>query len=201
MQRLHDEKRGQILAAAASLFATRPFHKVLLQEVAVEAGVGKGTLYTYFANKDALYLAVLYASFEKLVDCLKRSMEADEASNPRDTLDTVVHCFVDFGVQNPQMFVLLRSGPISEAAFVQWRVKIGELSDLIESIIRRGIRQGEMCDPHPELTARFVPGLVRAALIDGVAEHEPEVLSQHILRFLQASLLPSEAVGAARESP
>ena len=125
MQRLHDEKRDRILVAAASLFASRPFHKVLLQDVAVEAGVGKGTLYTYFENKDALYLAVLYANFEKLVDYLKRSMEADEASNPRDALDAVVRCFVDFGFQNPDVFVLLRSGPISPAAFAQWRVKLG----------------------------------------------------------------------------
>lgn len=201
MQRLHDEKRDRILDAAASLFAARPFHKVLLQDVAVEAGVGKGSLYTYFENKDALYLAVLYANFEKLVDYLKRSMGTDEASNPRDALDDVVRCFIDFGFQNPDVFVLLRSGPISEAAFAQWRVKMGELSDLIESIIRRGIRQGEMCDPHPELTARFVPGLVRAALIDGAIDHDPELLTQHILRFLQASLLPSEAVGLASESP
>ena len=90
VQKLDDEKRNRILSVAAELFATRPFHKVLLNDVAVEAAVGKGTLYTYFENKEALFLAVLYSGFEKLVDRLRRCIEVDETGSPREVLETIV---------------------------------------------------------------------------------------------------------------
>lgn len=51
-----DSKRSVILAAAAKLFNGRRFDKVKLEDVAVEAGVGKGTLYLYFKNKEDLFV-------------------------------------------------------------------------------------------------------------------------------------------------
>ena len=111
MQKLDDEKRNRILDVAAELFATRPFHKVLLNDVAVEAAVGKGTLYTYFENKEALFLAVLYSSFEKLVDRLRRCVEADETGSPRELMETIVGELVQHGFQNPHLIDLLRLVP------------------------------------------------------------------------------------------
>ena len=51
MQRPHEEKRRLVLAAAAKRFASHPSHKVRLDDIAAEARVGKGTLYTYFETK------------------------------------------------------------------------------------------------------------------------------------------------------
>jgi len=60
MQRPDEKKRQLIANTAAKLFATRPFHKVKLDDVASAAGVGKGTLYIYFKSKEEpLFLADL----------------------------------------------------------------------------------------------------------------------------------------------
>jgi AcrR family transcriptional regulator len=193
VQTLKDEKRQKILDAASGLFAARPFHKVLLSDVAVEAAVGKGTLYTYFESKEDLYLAVLYASFEKLIDQVKRRLEADEARCPLEGLEIIVRETVHYAYQNPHLFKLMRSVPASAASFAQWDQKRRELTGLIESVIRRGVRGGQFSDPHPELTARFVPGLIRSALLEGVVGYDQEVLASHILRFLYGALLSGES--------
>ena len=86
MQKLDEQKRQKILQCAAELFATRPFHKVLLSDVAEVAEVGKGTVYTYFKNKDDLYLSVLFSGFERLVDQLRQRLEADEACSAEEAL-------------------------------------------------------------------------------------------------------------------
>jgi AcrR family transcriptional regulator len=53
--RLRDEnKRRLIVQTAVRLFSELPFHKVRLDDVAEAAGVGKGTVYIYFKNKDLL---------------------------------------------------------------------------------------------------------------------------------------------------
>ncbi len=51
---LTDDKRRIILDAALEAFAARGYHGTAVPEVADAAGVGTGTLYRYFANKEAL---------------------------------------------------------------------------------------------------------------------------------------------------
>jgi AcrR family transcriptional regulator len=51
---LVDDKRRRILDAALETFADRGYHGTAVPEVAQAAGVGTGTLYRYFENKQAL---------------------------------------------------------------------------------------------------------------------------------------------------
>lgn len=55
----HDERRGQILAAAQALFARRPYSEVPTTEIAHAAGVTRGLVHHYFGTKRALYLEVV----------------------------------------------------------------------------------------------------------------------------------------------
>lgn len=48
------EKRQEILAAALELIAEHGFHGAPIAAIAGRAGVGAGTIYRYFANKDIL---------------------------------------------------------------------------------------------------------------------------------------------------
>ncbi len=64
------------------------------------------------------------------------------------------------------------------------RDKRKELAKLIETVIRRGVRRGELEDPRPDLTANFIPSCVRAALRFGPADVGTEALTNHILRII-----------------
>ncbi len=48
------DKRQAILDAALELFVDRGYHGTAVPEVAARAGVGAGTIYRYFASKEAL---------------------------------------------------------------------------------------------------------------------------------------------------
>ena len=50
-----DNKREQILNALEQLLPGRRFHEITLDEVSRAAQVGKGTIYLYFQDKDALF--------------------------------------------------------------------------------------------------------------------------------------------------
>ena len=47
-------KQDDILEAALELIAERGFHGAPISMIAKKAGVGEGTIYIYFENKDAL---------------------------------------------------------------------------------------------------------------------------------------------------
>jgi len=191
MQVTDEHKRMRILEAAAELFAAQPFHKVLLSDVAEAAGVGKGTLYIYFKNKDDLYLSVLYSGFDQLVARLQGRLDQDRFG-PWEDLEAAVSEIVRFAYRNPYMFELMRTVRWSDVlGDDRWKIKRGELKALVESIIRRGIAGGVFCDPHPELTARFIPGMVRSVLVEKPQSVDPRTLIDHILCFVRAALMKS----------
>lgn len=53
-----DAKRLELIEAATNVLAREGLGRTKMAQVADEAGVGKGTLYEYFASKDELFLAV-----------------------------------------------------------------------------------------------------------------------------------------------
>lgn len=63
---LVDDKRRIILDAALIAFAERGYHGTAVPEVAEAAGVGTGTLYRYFASKEALVNEVYRDAKQKL---------------------------------------------------------------------------------------------------------------------------------------
>src|SRR5882762_5053310 len=105
MQRPDAKKRQLIAATAAKLFATRPYHKVKLDDVAAAAGVGKGTLYIYFKSKEDLYFWLIYDAFSQVVEKLETRLGHGELP-AMQSLRLIVAELVKFGFDNPQLFEL-----------------------------------------------------------------------------------------------
>ena len=107
--RLRDEnKRKVIVQTAIRLFSEQPFHKVRLDDVAAAAGVGKGTVYIYFKNKEDLYYSMVYDGLADLVERLDLQLKAHTTSF-EDRIRIVVGGLVEFSVQHPQLFDVMRT--------------------------------------------------------------------------------------------
>lgn len=55
----HDEKRAQILKAAAKVFATEGFDRASMTQLARECGISKANIYHYYDGKDAILFDIL----------------------------------------------------------------------------------------------------------------------------------------------
>jgi AcrR family transcriptional regulator len=188
VQRLDEKKRRDITAAAVRLFAQRPFHEVKLDDVAAAARVGKGTLYLYFKNKEDLYVSLIQDGFVRLVDGLREQLE-DGSLPPWEALERVIGELSRFAVSHPDLYELMRSVPLNKLRTDKRR----QLTNLIESIIRRGTKLGVMSDRQPELTATFIPAMVRAAMLFGPKPVSAEALAQHVTHLLSSGLGRKEA--------
>jgi TetR/AcrR family transcriptional regulator, mexJK operon transcriptional repressor len=61
-----EAKRQQILQGAHAIFMDVGFDVASMEQIAKRAGVSKGTMYNYFANKEALFAALIESECERL---------------------------------------------------------------------------------------------------------------------------------------
>ena len=88
------EREQQALAAARARFAEHGYAAVTMDVVAADMGVTKPLLYTYFGNKDGLFLACLAPAAEALEHTVREAVRG--ADGPADALERGVHAFFGF---------------------------------------------------------------------------------------------------------
>src|SRR4051812_505499 len=194
MQRPDEKKRALITATAARLFAQRPFHKVRLEDIAAEAKIGKGTLYIYFDNKEDLYFSLIYDGFARLVDGLRGQLARPDGPAPSavESLGRIATELVRFAFGPPPFFELMRTtgaGALRGHPDSDWNGLRQELQTLIEDTTRRGVDAGELAAPHPQLTAAFLPGMVRSVMLFGPRGASETDVREQILRLLEGGIV------------
>jgi AcrR family transcriptional regulator len=156
------DKEEAILEAAARVFSGKPFHEVLIDDVATAAGVGKGTIYRYFPTKDDLFFAAILHSFDRLSDALAESL-AQETS-PRRRLERIAREVLSFSWGRRDLFTLLLNDERRFAKRDEELQKRREaVSRLAQEAILEGIRRREFRGIDARIGAELFRGMIRAA--------------------------------------
>ncbi len=142
MRSLSDRKRGEILRAAAAVFARKGYHQALMEEVARAAGVGKGTVYRYFRDKEDLFFSILDHGVARLIAALESASRS--GGGPADSLKKVFQALAEFTRENRPLFRLLHQFEPRERMkqFQKIRRHNKRILGLTEKIIRDGMKQG-----------------------------------------------------------
>jgi AcrR family transcriptional regulator len=166
------DKRNKILQAAMELVAKNGFHGAPTAMIAAAAGVGAGTLYRYFADKDALIVEV-----QKEVEArLHQRLQQDYPSGKsiRHRLDHYFIGLMTFFIHHPLEFKFLGQFYDSPYGVELRRDKIfskanGENSvETIRSLLEQGARANLIKDlPLVLLFALFI-GPLTAAVRDHI---------------------------------
>ena len=67
----HQPKRIRLIESSAAVFSQVGFDRASVEEIAANAGVGKGTVYLYFDSKEEMFLSVLWEIKARLEDALE----------------------------------------------------------------------------------------------------------------------------------
>ncbi|MEQ1503825.1 MAG: TetR/AcrR family transcriptional regulator [Myxococcota bacterium] len=102
-----DDKRAKILLAALEAFAARGYHGVAVPEVARAAGVGVGTVYRYFADKQDLVNAVYTDAKGRLGAVIAGALVGAAERAPRDVFRGLWAALVGFVRAEPVAFRFL----------------------------------------------------------------------------------------------
>jgi AcrR family transcriptional regulator len=177
--RRKDARPEEITAAALESFIERGYAATRLEDVAARAGVSKGTLYLYFANKEELFKAVVREGIVSPLVEMRHLVEAYDGST-HELLSKLVHGWWErigstrlSGI--PKLLISeARNFPEIARFYVDEVVKPGR--DTLAAIMRRGARRGEVRDIDPEVAGNliFAPLLMIALWRNSLTVCTPE---------------------------
>ncbi len=148
-----EAKRAAILTAAFALFLRHGFRRTTLDEIAAAAAVAKPTVYAYFADKDALYVAVVKSVLDSVL------LAAEEALGKEPLAERLVAIL---SAKFTRVFMLLESSPhaaeLMDANGTLAGCVIAKADEafvaLLEREVKRAVGRGELALGRLGLSAR-----------------------------------------------
>jgi AcrR family transcriptional regulator len=159
-----NRRRRSILQAAAALFSDRAFDQVQMDDIARAAGVGKATLYRYFASKEELYLE----SFDAVLTVLDGRLAAAAAAPvpPAEQLARMIEALVEtLSEQLASLRLLTGSEPFLAE---RWRAVLRNHRQRIVDALREALRRGVSSGDFRHLDLEIVPGLLIGMIRGGL---------------------------------
>ncbi|RKN74954.1 TetR/AcrR family transcriptional regulator [Paenibacillus ginsengarvi] len=187
------DRRKMIVEAAAKSFALFGYKATTMDQVAKIAGVGKGTIYTFFANKEELFQDIM----AKLIHEMKLVAEevVDPSRNFFDNLHQALDRLLDFREEHELAIKLAQEVKEIGTQMAQEGIQQIEKAVVgyIQQQVQRAMDKGEIKRCDPEMTAFVMLKLYMALAADWKKTHEPLEKGQvaELLRFyLQGGLAP-----------
>jgi AcrR family transcriptional regulator len=170
----------KIVEAGARLFGTQRYHQVRMEDVAVEAGVAKGTLYRYCRDKEDLYQLALVRALEHLTERLRSAVA--KAGDPRAGLEALAGAILAHFDENPHLMGLIQRAELEQkpGAPLPWDQTRAEALRLIIELFEQGRAWGAFDVRDPELAGMMLLGGLRTVIRAG-ERPRPADLSRRIV--------------------
>ena len=166
---LTDDEQTKIIDAALDEFASKDFEAASLNSIIAKAGISKGSMYHYFANKEDLYFYIIDQIMKTKEEFLNHALAGSEKSLAEmsffENLEFQMLASVDFAAQyyrEHQLSIRLQTmadGPLKERLF-------GDLDrafeDYVKSMVDEAMKAGEIRD---EFDKGFVIRILRFTLM------------------------------------
>jgi TetR/AcrR family transcriptional regulator, cholesterol catabolism regulator len=157
-------KRDMILKAAGPVLERNGFDGTTMDAIAKEAGLDRATLYYYFADKGAIFREAMHDGLAELVTRLEEV--AASGDPPEIRLRNSMRALMEsFEHHYPQLYIYLRSGDSASIIDEQLNRELilsgRRYEDLIEKVVRDGIKQGVFrTSLPPKVFAKAITGML-----------------------------------------
>jgi TetR/AcrR family transcriptional regulator len=203
-QREKEQRKKEILDAAEILFFSRSYEEVSMDDIAREVELNKATIYLYFANKEALYAAIVLRGVALLQQKYRECMIQKVPGIVKVFL--MGQAYYDFAREYPEYLRLIRF--YGSERFSQENPCTAEIGKgygtcrlLLRDAIREGIADGTIrSDLDPFLSSMYLMISFmdilsmedKWKLVIGEAGFSDEQYATRFFRFILPALVPPE---------
>lgn len=173
--------REALVAAGRRLFATQGFADVATDAIAAEAGVTRGALYHQFADKVALFDAVVDAVEGDIARRLASRAVASAVTDPVDGMRLALRAWLEICVEPESYRIALLDGP-SVLGWARWRELCQKhVFGLTEVMLAQGMEAGRVRRQPVRALAHILMGASdEAALYVAEAADQPRARAEMI---------------------
>jgi len=126
--------RSDILSHAVALFVEEGFTGFSMRKLASRLGVAVVTIYSYFRNKDDLYLAIVVRGLSMLSERMNAKVACADLT-PLARVRALITAYVDFGLDEPHIYSLMFTLPVPKYHdYVGTPIEQSALNALIEGV-------------------------------------------------------------------
>lgn len=169
MQYLKKEIKDRILASAVDEFKEHGFANASIRNIANNAEISLGNIYRYFANKEALYLAVI----NPFMESVKQSVEQDFVFKDKSMKEMSI-IFVRFLMQYSDELLIIRKGnSVHYDKFVSYITEV--ISNKIREMMEESFPKIDEKIKNPEFYNAIAEGFLNSLFKILRNEDSPEV--------------------------
>lgn len=192
------ETRERVLDAAERLFLVRGYTRVTIEDIASKAGYTRGAVYSSFAGKDEIFVALIDARFDRQIDSAWESLSTALASEDR---------LAALGRWMASQFESAREWSTAEIEFAAHAATKPALRARLADMQRAGRRDlagflSEQCaaagvEPpfDPEMLALVITSLARGLMVEWMVDLTTDVAGAFTATF-NALLTPVDVPAA-----
>ncbi len=188
-------KADAIIRAAIQIFARDGLEKGKIADIAVEAGIGKGTVYEYFSSKDEIFHAITETIMGDMIDASEKlySMQL----GPYDKLRTLIRMNTELVFEMGDSVLIMteiwaqgaRAIRRGEHTSVPLSTGVNRIRELVINILKAGVMAHEFREMNYDgvatLCLAFVDGFVFQFMLNNDKEAFDLALIEGIQSFMK----------------
>jgi AcrR family transcriptional regulator len=149
------DRRKELLAVAGSLFASRGYNSVTVDDIGDAVGLTGPALYRHFASKEALLVAVFDQVIEQWTERIRHVVS--DAPDPTSALRAMVRLHVEFAIEQRENLAVWRQEFHNLPEADRWRLRRAQRLYVEEWV-------HVVNELHPDFTDTEVRAAVHAAI-------------------------------------
>ena len=184
------ETQRRVLTAFGELLFTHGLPGLTMTDVARHAGVGRTAVYNYYADIEELLISYALDETERFLAELRDSLSTIE--NPVERLALYVRTQVEDLSRRHLPPGPAMAAVLSPSSFAKLADHVGELSVLLQGILRDGMAQGYLPQADIGQQAQLIHGTLSSSAARG--SNEPAELEARVARTVRFIQLGAGAI-------
>lgn len=153
--------RSKIMDAAVGVFAEKGYHQASMDEIALRAGVAKGTLYYHFTGKSELFKTIVSDGLQQLMTKIDKDLKGDPEIE-RQIRNIVGHHIDLFLESNGLAHIVMHelTNGLEEEVLAELNRLRESYVDYLAGVLEEGRKWGILRDVDCKLAATGLLGLL-----------------------------------------
>ena len=142
-QQERETRENLIVDAARTVFGSKTYDQVSMNEIAKTAGIAKSSIYTYFPNQEALFVETAFRDTGKFIAALKKRVQEERPPS----LEAFMNDYLDYHIENDAHWRMITHfalhGNIGEASAEKLNQISRQVMDLLETVLKKFDYKGD----------------------------------------------------------